>query len=193
MKRLLWIVVCLAVVCLAMSGFVRAQAPAAAAEPQERMFFPHDTFWGYTEFDLAPPHNEIDPNLCRGDSGNFGGADAPCNAFARYMFASYVEMRPFGRGQLRRFMIFGEPKFMFGKNVPQNLYTWSFDAIGLEKSWGVGVYLGKGFEFRWTQHFLFSRFGVRDKNLGPADLGTNGPYGRYNMIGVRKFFGTRRY
>lgn len=189
MKRLLWIIVC-----LAMSGVVRAQAPAAAAqETQERMFFPRDTFWGYTEFDLAPPHNEIDPNLCRGDSGNFGGANAPCNAFARYMFASYVEVRPFGRGQLRRFMIFGEPKFLFGKNVPQNLYTWSFDAIGLEKSWGVGIYLGKGFEMRWTQHFLFSRFGARDKNLGPGDLGSDGPYGRYNMIGVRKFFGTRRY
>jgi hypothetical protein len=82
---------------------------------------------------------------------------------------------------------------MFGKNVPQSLYTWSLDAIGLEKSWGVGIYLGKGFEMRWTQHFLFSRFGARDKNLGPADLGTDGPYGRYNMIGVRKFFGTRRY
>ena len=53
--------------------------------------------------------------------------------------------------------------------------------------------MGKGFEMRVTQHFLFSRFGARDRNLGPADLGPNGPWGRYNMIGVRKYFGQRRY
>ena len=52
-------------------------------------------------------------------------------------------------------MIFGEPRFLFGKNVPQNLYTWSFDAIGIEHSWGAAIYMGKGFELRWTQHFLF--------------------------------------
>jgi len=98
-----------------------------------------------------------------------------------------------GRGQFRRFFLFGDSHFLFGKNVPQNLYTWSFSAIGLEQSWGGGIYLGKGFEMRVTQHFLFTRFGVRDRNLGPADLGPNGPWGRYNAIGVRKYFGERRY
>ena len=33
----------------------------------ERMFFPSDMFWGYAQFDLAPPHNEIDPNICASD------------------------------------------------------------------------------------------------------------------------------
>ena len=61
----------------------------------------------------------------------------------------------------------------------------------MERSWGAGIYLGKGFEMRVTQHFLFSRFGARDRNLGAADLGPNGPWGRYNMIGVRKYFGQR--
>ena len=29
--------------------------------------------------------------------------------------------------------------------------------------------------------------------FGSADLGPNGPWGRYNAIGVRKSFGTRRW
>ena len=104
-----------------------------------------------------------------------------------------IEVRPFGRGPFRRFMLFGEPRFLFGKNLPQTLYTWSFDAIGIEHQWGAAIYLGKGFEMRVTQHFLFDRLGARDRNLGTADLGPNGPWGRYNAIGVRKYFGTRRW
>jgi len=175
------------------SNLVAQQLLSTTERSSERTFFPRDTFWGYGQFDLAPPHNEIDPNICRADAGNFGGASAPCTAFARYMLSGYVEMRPFGRGQLRKFFLFGEPRFLFGRNVPQTVYTWSFDAIGAESSWGGGVLLGKGFEMRITQHLLFSRFGNRDQHLGPADLGPNGPWGRYNVVGIRKYFGTRRW
>lgn len=170
-----------------------AQAQQMDAPKQDRLFFPSDALWGYAQFDIAPPHNEIDPNLCASNAGNFGGAAAPCSEFARYMLSGLVEFRPFGRGQLRRFMLFGEPRFLFGKNVPQNLYTWSFDSIGIERSWGAAIYLGRGFEARVTQHFPFDRTGSRDRYLGPADLGPNGPWGRYNTIGVRKYFGTRRW
>ena len=191
-QALLWIFVC-----LTMSGMLSAQDSAArsGAPPQvtERLLFPRDMFWGYGQVDLAPPHNEIDPNICRANAGIAGGADDPCNAFARYMLSGYVEIRPFGRTQLSRLFLFGEPKFLFGKNLPQTLYTWSPDAIGVERSWGAGIYLGKGFELRVTQHSLFTRFGARDRNLGSADLGPNGPWGRYNTIGVRKYFGQRRY
>ncbi len=172
---------------------IGSQAQLTKSSPGDRLFFPSDTFWGYAQFDIAPPHNEIDPNLCRADAGKFGGANAPCSEFARYMFSGLLEVRPFGRGQLRRFMLFGEPRFLFGRNVPQNLYTWSLDGIGVEHSWGAAIYIGKGFEMRVTQHFLFDRFGARDRNLGTADLGPNGPWGRYNAIGVRKYFGTRRW
>jgi hypothetical protein len=157
------------------------------------MFFPKDMLWGWAQFDLAPPHNEIDPNLCAGNSYVDGGANAPCNMFARYMLSGILEVRPFGRGPLRRFMVFGAPAFLFGKNVPKTLYTWSPDAIGIEHSWGVGIYMTRGFEFRVTQHFLFDRLGARNKNLGVADLGNNGPWGRYVSLGVRKTFGTRRW
>ncbi|MBV9182640.1 MAG: hypothetical protein JO356_15115 [Acidobacteria bacterium] len=170
-----------------------AQAGQRPITNAERMFFPADSLWGLAQFDIAPSHNEIDPNICRADAGNFGGASAPCNAFARYMLSGLLEVRPFGRGPLRRFMLFGEPKFLFGRNVPQHLYTWSMAGIGVEHSWGAAIYLGQGFEMRVTQHFLFDRFGSRDRNLGAADLGPNGPWGRYNVIGVRKYFGTRRW
>jgi hypothetical protein len=161
--------------------------------PTERMFFPRDMFWGWVQADLAPPHNEIDPNLCSAQVAQNGGINDPCSMFARYMVSSLVEFRPFGRGPLRRFMVFGAQAFLFGKNLPKTLYTWSPDAIGIEHSWGAGVYMGDGFEFRVTQHFLFDRLGARDKNLGSADFGPNGPWGRYFAVGVRKSFGTRRW
>jgi len=163
------------------------------AEPSDRMFFPKDMFWGWAQLDLAPPHNEIDPNLCAGNAGQYGGANAPCSMFARYMLSGILEVRPFGRGIWRRLMIYGAPTFLFGKTVPKTLYTWSPDAIGVEHSWGAGIYIARGFEFRVTQHFLFDRLGARDTNLGPADLGNNGPWGRYMSVGVRKTFGTRRW
>jgi hypothetical protein len=173
---------------------VLAQTQEAPQKPvEEPMFFPRDTFWGYAQFDIAPPHNEVDPNLCAANAGNYGGVNAPCSEFARYMFSGLLEVRPFGRGVFRRFMLFGEPSFLFGKNIPKTLYTWSFDAIGIERSWGAAIYLGRGFEMRVTQHFLFDRLGARNTNLGAADLGNNGPWGRYNAIGVRKYFGTRRW
>lgn len=161
----------------------------------DRMFLPHDMFWGWAQLDLAPPHNEIDPNLCAGNAGaaQYGGTNAPCSMFARYMLSGILEVRPFGRGPLRRFMLYGAPTFLFGKNLPKTLYTWSPDAIGIEHSWGVGIYLDKGFEFRVTQHFLFDRLGARDTYLGAADLGNNGPWGRFMTVGVRKTFGTRRW
>jgi hypothetical protein len=188
MKRLLlWIIICLALL-----STLQAQ-DAFVTDRSDRTFFPHDALWGYAQVDLAPPHNEIDPNLCAGNAGTYGGVNAPCTAFARYMISGYLEVRPFGKGQFRRFMLFGQPSLLLGKNVPQTLYTWSPDAIGTEHSWGLGVYMGKGFEFRVTQHFLFDRWGTRDHNLGAADLGNNGPWGRYNMVGVRKYFGTRRW
>jgi len=163
------------------------------AGPNDRMFFPKDMLWGWAQFDLSPPHNEVDPNLCAGNSYVDGGANAPCNMFARYMISGVLEVRPFGRGPLRRFELFGAAAFLFGKNVPKTLYTWSPDAIGVEHSWGAGIYITRGFEFRITQHFLFDRMGSRDKNLGVADLGNNGPWGRYMTVGVRKTFGTRRW
>lgn len=166
--------------------------PPAKVTTTDRMFFPKDWYWGWAQFDLAPPHNEVDPNLCAANAGQYGGANSQCNAFARYMISGVAEIRPFGRTQLRRLMVFFDPTFLFGKNVPQYSYTWSWSGIGMEYAWGVGIDLPKRFEFRYTGHPLIQRFGARNQPLGPAWLGPNGPWGRYNTIGVRKYFGTRR-
>ena len=166
-----------------------SSTPASNAD---RMFFPKDWYWGWAQFDLAPPHNEVDPNLCAENAGQYGGKNAQCSAFARYMISGTAELRPFGQTVLRRAMFFFDPVFLFGKNVPHYLYTWSWSGIGMEYAWGVGVDLPKRFEVRFTGHPVIQRFGSRDQPLGPAWLGSNGPWGQYNAIGVRKYFGIRR-
>jgi hypothetical protein len=108
------------------------------------------------------------------------------------MLSGTIELRPIGRTVFRRVMFFFDPDFLFGKNVPQTLYTWSWDAIGMEYSYGGGIDLPKRFEVRFTAHPKIQRFGARDQPLGPAWLGPNGPWGQYNAIGVRKYFGKQR-
>jgi hypothetical protein len=156
--------------------------------PEERLFLPTGNWiYGYGEFDLAPQHNEPDPNFCAANSGSYGGANSQCNLFARYLLEGQVWVRPFGRTALRRIKIFWDPTFAFGKNVPQYLYTWSWQGIGFENQWGGDIYLGRRFDLRLTQQTLFERFGSRP--LGPGYLGPNGPWGRFFTIGVRKYFG----
>jgi hypothetical protein len=173
----------------------QTNAPSAITETtssgEQRMFFPKGWYWGWAEFDLAPPHNELDPNLCAVNAGQFGGVNSKCNAFARYVLSGALELRPFGRTFLKNVMVFFDPNFLFGKNVPQTLYTWSWDAIGMESTYGAGYDLPKRFQIRFTAHPNIARFGSRDQNLGPAYLGPTGPWGQYNAIGVRKYFGTK--
>ena len=166
-------------------------APQAKPATQDRMFFPSDWIWGWGQFDIAPPHNEPDPNLCAANAGVIdNGRNARCNAFARYVLSGAVELRPFGQTVLRRVMAFFDPTLLFGKNVPQYLYTWDWTGIGMEYKYGVGVDLPYRFEFRFTGHPEIQRFSSR--NLGPAYLGPNGPWGQYNTIGIRKYFGKQR-
>src|SRR5271155_3507719 len=106
MKTLAWVLTFPILIC----SLGRAQsAPPASSSPgsvtqgiggEDRMFFPRDMFWGWGQLDLAPPHNEIDPNLCAGNAGQYGGVNAPCSMFARYMLSGMLEVRPFGRGEL---------------------------------------------------------------------------------------------
>lgn len=82
MKRLLL----LTVLCLILPVASQAQTETVTSK-SDRMFFPHDTFYGWAQFEIAPPHNEIDPNLCAGNAGSYGGVNAPCSMFARYMIS----------------------------------------------------------------------------------------------------------
>lgn len=169
-------------------ALVKPVKQAAKEKPSERWFFPrHDWIYGFAEFDIAPPHNEPDPNLCSAKSGNFGGAASTCTAFARYIMMGQVEIRPFGKSYWRRLKFFAAPTFLFGKSVPQFLYTWSMDPIGWERQWGASIYLGRRVEMRITQHFQFQEIGSYSN--GPGYLGPNGPWGRSTLIGVRRYFG----
>jgi hypothetical protein len=82
---------------------------------------------------------------------------------------------------------FSNANLLLGNNIPQQKYTWSPQAIGMEKSWGLVAPAPHGFEVRITQHPPFSSFEKLNQTNG--FIGANGPWGRYNVVGVRKYFG----
>lgn len=157
--------------------------------PEGKTFFPHNWLRGYTDFEIAPPHNEPDLGRCsQVSAANFGGANSNCNAYARYLLGGYLEIQPFGKTFLRHGFLFFTPTFSFGNNVPQFKYTASMAPIAFERSVGIGITLPKNFEIRVTQHQV-DWLGKYEHNVGPADLGTAGPYGLYTTIGARWYFG----
>ncbi len=167
---------------------------AASAQKNERILFPKSSFGGYTQFDLAPPHNEWDLNRCAANAGapEFGGTSAPCAAFARWSLGGYIEFKPINWGKLKHLYFWGSPNFFFGNNLPQTLYTWSFSAIGFERVGGFYYELPWGLEARITGHSKMHWFGKYQHSLGGADLRGDGPFGQYNSIGIRWKFGTFR-
>jgi hypothetical protein len=163
--------------------------PASQASEQSRTFFPHNWIRGYTDFSVAPSHNEPDLGRCAfPQPAGAGGTASPCTAYARYLLSGYVEFQPLGRTPARHLFLFFEPKFSFGRNLPQLLYTASMVPIAYDRSIGIGFKLPKNFELRATQHQV-DWLGRYSKSLGTADLHTHGPYGLYATFGVRWSFG----
>ena len=170
------------------------QAPSATAiseSKDNRLFLPTGWLYGYGQWEFAPPHNEPDPGLCAPNAGQpqYGGVNAPCNKFARYLLSGNFVFHPFGRTILHTLKFEWNPTLAFGKNLPHTLYTWDWNWIGMEHGWVAAVDLPKRFDVRMTQHFIWA---PQYNNLGPAYIGGNGPWGRYLTIGVRKTFGTYR-
>jgi hypothetical protein len=154
---------------------------ALCEEPNEnRLFFPHNSVRGYVEFQVAPPHNEVDLGLCFSPD--------QCSGYARYVWNGYVEVQPLGRTVFRRIFLFTEPKVFGGNNVPQKSYTASGAPILLERIMGAGVDLGKGFQLRVTHHRtqLLGRFNVPPEQ---RNWRVDGPYGLNTTVGVRWSFG----
>ena len=172
-----------------------AQSTAAASGRESyfvspsRTFFPHNWVRGYTDFSVAPSHNEPDLGRCMfPQPAGAGGAASTCTAYARYLFSGYIEFQPLGRTLARHFFLFFEPKFSFGRNIPQLTYTASMLPIAFDRSVGIAFQLPRNFELRATQHQVdwLGRYG---NSLGAADLRTNGPNGLYATFGVRWSFG----
>jgi hypothetical protein len=149
---------------------------------------PRHRLHGYTTVEYAPATNEPDLGRCLASTGQFGGANAPCADFARYMLSGYVEAQPLTRNRLRRIFIFDAPRFSFGNNVPQVRYTNAVTPIACENLFGLGFKLPRNLELRVEHHAVYW-LGRYTNYLGPADLGTSGPYGSYTTLGVRWGFG----
>ncbi len=163
-----------------LSVFAPAQAQKSAPSGTP-WFFPKDWVRGYLDFAVAPPHNEPDLGRCNSQG-------PPCTAFARYVLSGYIEVQPFGRGPLKHLYAFAEPRAWFGKNIPQTLYTWSWQPLALERVIGLGYELPKNFELRLTNHAV-SAFGQFNHSLGPTDAGPGSPLGLYTTASVRWYFG----
>src|SRR5260370_9035667 len=151
--------------------------PSHATPPSEqsRTFFPHNWVRGYTDFSVAPSHNEPDLGRCAfPQPASAGGAASLCTAYARYLFSGYLELQPFGRTPARHFFLFFEPKFSFGRNIPRISDTASMLRMAFDRSVGIGFKLPKNSELRATQHQVdwlvrYSKF------VGTAEPHSNGP------------------
>ncbi len=185
----LWMLACCQAFAVPAFGQPAGGAPQTAASTQDdRALFPRNWARGYTDFEVAPPTNEPDLGRCLPSTGQFGGAAARCAGFARYMLSGYFELHPIGRTPLRRVFLFASPRLSLGDNVPQVSYTAALTPIALESLMGAGIELSKSFEIRVVRHSV-TWLGRYRGYLGPAELGTTGPYGVYATVGVRWKFG----
>jgi hypothetical protein len=163
--------------------------PAWYERPAAASWFPRNWVRGYTDFEVAPSHNEPDLGRCAfPQPAASGGMASACTAYARYLFSGYIEFQPLNRTFAKHVFFFFEPKFSFGKNIPQLSYLASMEPIAFDRSVGIAIELPKSLSLRVTQHQV-DYLGRYSNNLGPADLRTNGPYGLYTTVGVRWSFG----
>ena len=95
------------------------------------------------------------------------------------------EFKPLNWSVFKRLYVFASPRFFFGDNVPQTRYTFSFDPIGVDQSYGLIYDLPRNFQMRLTQHAKMDWLGKYTGNLGRGDLGGDGPYGQNLNVGVR--------
>lgn len=161
---------------------------SALASPSS-YFFPRNWIRGYTDFAVAPSHNEPDLGRCMfPQPASAGGTASQCTAYARYLISGYMEIQPLARTPARHLFFFFEPKFSFGRNIPQLSYEESMEPIAYDRALGAGFELPRNLQLRITQHQV-DYLGRYSNQLGPADLRTTGPYGLYTTVSVRWSFG----
>jgi hypothetical protein len=135
------------------------------------MFLPSDTFYGYAQFDLAPPL-EIDRTSAR-QRRQLRSANALQRIRPLHVLG-LLEARPFGRGIFRHFMVFGQ-QLLFGKTVRRTYTPGRLTPSGSSTPGGLPSTSAR-FDVRFTQHFLFDRFGSATATSAPRP-GANGPWG----------------
>ena len=168
--------------------------PASSSSRSPQMspssyFFPRNWIRGYTDFAVAPSHNEPDLGRCMfPQPASAGGTASQCTAYARYLFSGYLEVQPLARTPFRHLFLFFEPRFSFGRNIPQLSYQASMEPMAYDRAIGAAFELPKNLQLRVTQHQVdyLGRYG---NSLGTADLHTTGPYGLYTTVSVRWSFG----
>ena len=178
---------------VAVSQTVTNQSPSSighsALAADQPMFFPHNWIRGFTDFGVAPSHNEPDLGRCMfPQPASAGGSASQCTAYARYLLSGYLEIQPLGRTLARHLFLFFEPRFSFGRNIPQLSYQASMEPMAYDRALGAAFELPRNFQLRVAQHQV-DYLGRYSGSLGPADLHTTGPYGLYTTVSVRWTFG----
>jgi len=193
LKRILFILsVLLFVFAPSVLSQTKGNEAGAASSPAlpSRTFFPRNWIRGFTDFAVAPSHNEPDLGRCAfPQPASAGGAASQCTAYARYLWSGYLEIQPLARTPARHLFLFFEPKFSFGRNIPQISYQASMEPMAYDRAVGAGFELPRNFQVRLTQHQV-DYLGRYSNSLGPADLHTTGPYGLYTTVSVRWSFGS---
>src|SRR5260370_40684712 len=99
---------------------VATSHPSPTAE-ESRTFFPHNWVRGYTDFEVAPSHNEPDLGRCALPPSS--RTTPTGTAYARYLLGGYHEFHHFGLTAARHIFLFFQRELSFGRNSPQHLYT----------------------------------------------------------------------
>jgi len=159
-------------------GFIWLGKAFEFRQPGARGWF----FGGYLEGGFGLSHNEIAFNLRRPDqpqTGDFG------DNYARYALRGTLQVgRPVRLGSLRQISAYVNPFFAFGRNIPQQEYTWEPRYIGARRSFGMELLFVDGWRgfAEWQFNWSF-----RDQMGVPG----SGPYEKYFVIGGSKAFRLR--
>ena len=142
---------------VAVSQTIANQSPSStghsALAADQPMFFPHNWIRGFTDFGVAPSHNEPDLGRCMfPQPAGAGGSASQCTAYARYLLSGYLEIQPLGRTIARHLFLFFEPRFSFGRNIPQLSYQASMEPMAYDRALGAALELPRNFQLRVTQH-----------------------------------------
>src|SRR5947207_13820358 len=79
---------------------------ASRLASQSRTLFPHNWVRGYTDFSVAPAHNQQNLGRCKfPHPATARGAASTCTAYARYLLNGYDAFQPLGPSPTRHLFL----------------------------------------------------------------------------------------